>query len=105
MKREIKIKQAEDYKELIAREMIYYAQMAESIGISTEVLTEAAQLGVRDGIFRHRRSDECKFREEECVAWSIRHMIDLTLARACLLASTEEEMESAEAVLMRLIED
>jgi hypothetical protein len=32
-------------------------------------------------------------------------MVDLTLVRAALLASSEEEMDKAEALLMRLIED
>ncbi len=111
MKREAKLKNAEDYEPLIARELAYYAQMADALSISTDVLMEAAKLGVRDGIHTHRASNPptggggCKYRESECVAFNIRHFIDITLVRACLLASSEEEMEKAEAVLMQLIED
>jgi hypothetical protein len=39
------------------------------------------------------------------VTYNIRHFIDITLVRACLMASSEEDMEKAEAVLMKLIED
>lgn len=99
------LKNAEDYEPLIARELAYYAPMAGVLGISTDVLVEAAKLGIRDGIHTHRASKSCKYREAECVAFNIRHFIDITLVRACLLASNEEEMERAEAVLMRLIED
>ncbi|MEK7638526.1 MAG: hypothetical protein AAB375_03835 [Patescibacteria group bacterium] len=105
MKREIKLKNAEDYESLIVRELAYYAPMVGALGISTDVLVEAAKLGVRDGIHTHRASKACKYREAECVAFNIRHFIDITIVRACLLASSEEEMEKAEAVLMQLIED
>lgn len=105
MKRAQKLKDAEEYAPLIAKELAYYAPMAERIDIASDVLRQAAELGVRDGIYRHRESTECKYREEECVAWNIRHFVDLTLVRACLLAASDEEMEKAEAVLMRLIED
>ncbi len=105
MKREMKLKNAKDYEPLIARELAYYAPMVGVLGISTDVLVQAAQLGVRDGIHTHRASKACKYRESECVSFNIRHFVDLTLVRACLLASSEEEMERAEAVLMQLIED
>lgn len=105
MKRATTPKNAEDYEPLITHEMEYYAPLAADAGVSTDVLIEAAKLGVRDGMHTHRNSDHCKNREEECVAYNIRHFIDLTLVRACLLASSEEDMEKAEAVLMRLIED
>ena len=112
MKRETKpagrsgrLKNPEDYGAAIAKELEYYAPMAREIGVSEAVLEEAAKLGVRDGIYRHRSSTTCKYREQECVTWAIRHMVDLTLVRACLLASSEEDMEKAEAILMRLIED
>jgi hypothetical protein len=105
MKRTAKIKTPEDYEALVIKELAYYADMTKVLNLSTDVLIQAAQLGVRDGIFRHRENHACKYREEECVAWSIRHFIDITLVRACLLASSEEDMEKAEAVLMRLIED
>lgn len=106
MKRETKLKNAEDYAALIAHEMEYYAPMAVEISISTDILVEAAKLGVRDGIYRHRSTEaNCKNREEECVTYNVRHFLDATLVRACLLASSEEELEKAEAVLLRLIED
>ena len=99
------LKNAEDYEPLIARELEYYAPMAADVGISTDVLVEAAKLGVRDGIHTHRNSTECRNREEECVTYNIRHFVDITLVRACLMASSEEDMEKAENVLMKLIED
>lgn len=105
MKRETKLKTLEEYDALIAKELAYYASLAADADISLALLRQAGELGVRDGMYRHRASTQCKFREEECVTWAVRHMIDLTLVRACLLASTEEGMEKAEAVLMRLIED
>jgi hypothetical protein len=105
MKREQKLKNAEDYEALVTKELEYYTPMAREISLSDDVLLQAARLGVRDGIYRHRESDKCKYREEECVAWSVRHMADLLLVRAALLASSEEDMEKAEAVLMKLIED
>lgn len=101
----LKLKNPEDYEAVIVKEMEYYAPMAQQVGVAQEVLKEAGRLGVRDGIYRHRNSESCKNREEECVTWNIRHFIDLTLVRACLLAATEEDMEKAEEVLMRLIED
>jgi hypothetical protein len=105
MKREGKLKNTEDYEPLVVKEMAYYAPMAKTLDISDDVLLQAAKLGVRDGILRHRSSKDCKYREQECVAWNIRHFIDITLVRACLLASSEEDLEKAEEVLMRLIED
>jgi len=98
------LKNAEDYESFIAHELEFYAPLAADAGVSTDVLVEAAKLGVRDGIHTHRTSKNCKNREEECVTYNIRHFIDITLVRACLLASSEEEMEKAESVLMRLIE-
>ncbi len=105
MKREQKLKNAEDYEPLIARELEHYAPLAADAGVSTDVLVEAAKLGIRDGIHTHRSSKDCKNREEECVTYNARHFIDITLVRACLMASSEEEMEKAEEVLMQLIED
>ena len=99
------LKHAEDYEPLITHELEYYAPMAADAGVSTDVLVEAAKLGIRDGIHTHRSSKGCKNREEECVTYNIRHFIDITLVRACLMASSEEDMEKAEAVLMKLIED
>lgn len=99
------LKNVEDYEPLIAHELEYYAPLATDAGVSTEVLVEAAKLGIRDGIHTHRIAKNCKNREEECVTFNIRHFIDITLVRACLMASTEEDMEKAEAVLMKLIED
>lgn len=99
------LKNAEDYAPLIERELEYYAPLAKDAGVSTDVLVEAAKLGVRDGILTHRTSEGCKNREEECVTYTIRHFVDITLVRACLMASSEEEMEKAESVLMKLIED
>ena len=105
MKRDLKLKHAEDYEPLVTRELAYYEPMAKALGISVEVLVEAARLGVRDGMHTHRASSDCKYRESECVMFNVRHFIDLTLVRACLLASSDEEMEKAEAILMQLIED
>lgn len=105
MKREQKLRNSEDYEALVVKELEYYLPMGKELGLSAEVLQQAARLGVRDGIFRHRESKTCTRREQECVAWNIRHMVDLTLVRAALLASSEEDMDKAEAVLMRLIED
>lgn len=105
MKRVMKLKNAEDYEPLIARELSYYAPLAVDAGVSSDVLVEAAKLGIRDGIHTHRSSKNCKNREEECVTYNIRHFIDITLVRACLMASSEEDMEKAETVLMRLIEN
>ncbi len=105
MARETKLKNAEDYEAVITKDMAYYAPMAQELGISEDVLREAAKLGVRDGIYRHRQNTSCKYREEECVTWNVRHMVNLTLVRAALLASSEEEMEKAEEVVMQLIED
>ena len=99
------LKNAEDYAPLIERELEYYRPLAADAGVSDDVLLEAAKLGVRDGIHTHRASEKCKNREEECVTYNIRHFIDLTLVRACLLATSEDDMEKAEAVLMRLIQD
>jgi hypothetical protein len=105
MKKAPKLKNPEDYELVVAKELEYYQPMAKELGLSEEVLLQAGRLGVRDGIFRHRESTNCKYREQECVTWNVRHMVDLTLVRAALLASSEEEMEKAEAILMRLIED
>ena len=105
MKREQKLKNPEDYESAITKEMEYYSPLARDLNLSEDVLVQAARLGVRDGIYRHRESTDCKNREEECVRWNIRHMVDVTLVRAALLAASEEDMEKAEAVLMRLIED
>lgn len=105
MRRATKLKNAEDYEGVITKELEYYAPMARDLNLSEDVLVQAARLGVRDGIFRHRESTDCKNREQECVAWNIRHMVDLTLVRAALLASNEEEMDKAESTLMKLIED
>lgn len=99
------LKNAEDYEPLIRKELEYYTPLATDAGVSEAVLVEAAKLGVRDGILTHRNAKNCKNREEECVTFNIRHFIDLTLVRACLMASSEEEMEKSEGVLMRLIED
>ena len=105
MKRPEKLKNTEDYEPLITKELEYYAPMAKVLDISDDVLLQAAKLGVRDAILRHRASKDCTYREQECVSWNIRHFVDITLVRACLLASSEEDMEKAEEVLMRLIED
>jgi len=103
MKRELKT--ADDYESVIAKELEYYAPMARDLNLSEDVILQAARLGVRDGIYGHRHNTGCKYRESECVTWNIRHFVDMTLVRAALLASSEEEMEKAESVLMRLIED
>lgn len=103
--RPLKLKNAEDYEPVVVKEMEYYAPLAQVLNLSEDVLLQAAQLAVRDGIHTHRTAAKCKNREEDCVAYNIRHFIDITLVRACLLASSEEEMEKAEAVLMQLIED
>ncbi|MCC6934812.1 MAG: hypothetical protein IT406_03955 [Candidatus Yanofskybacteria bacterium] len=103
--RPAKLKNAEDYEPLVAKELEYYVPMARELNISEDVLVQAARLAVRDGIHTHRTAGTCKNREEECVMYNIRHFVDLTLVRACLLASTEEDMEKAEAILMQLIED
>jgi hypothetical protein len=105
MKRAEKLQNPEDYEPVITKEVDYYRPMAAELGISDQLLRQAAELGVRDGIYRHRENPKCKWREEECVAWNMRHFIDLTLVRAALLASNEEEMDKAEAILMKLIED
>jgi hypothetical protein len=99
------LKNPEDYGPLIAKELEYYAEMAQELELSEDVLRQAAELGVRDGIFRHRENGQCKYREEECVAWNLRHFVDMVLVRACLMASSEEEMNKAEDILMKLIED
>lgn len=103
MKRELKT--PDDYESVIAHEMEYYAPMARDLAISDDVIVQAGRLGARDGIYAHRRNKGCKYRESECVTWNIRHFIDLTLVRAALMASSEEDMDKAESVLMRLIED
>ncbi|HUO75688.1 MAG TPA: hypothetical protein VMU12_02120 [Candidatus Paceibacterota bacterium] len=103
MKRELKT--PDDYESVITHELEYYGPMAKDLNVSTDVLVEAGRLGARDGIYAHRRNKGCKYRESECVTWNIRHFIDCTLVRAALLASSEEEMDKAESVLMRLIED
>ncbi len=105
MKKLLALKNAEDYASLIAHEMEYYEPLAADAGVSVDILIEAAKLGVRDGIHTHRTSKSCKNREEECVTYNIRHFVDITLVRACLLASSEEDLEKAESVLMRLIEN
>lgn len=105
MKRELKLKNPEDYEAAVLKELEYYLPMAKQLALSEDVLLQAARLGVRDGIYRHRESSDCKNREEDCVRWNIRHMVDLTLVRAALLASTEEDMAQAEDVLMKLIGD
>jgi len=105
MKREQKVRNAEDYEAIITKEMEYYGPLAKELNLSEDIIIQAARLGVRDGIFTHRHSPDCKYREEECVTWNVRHMVDVTLVRAALLAASEEDMEKAEEVLMRLIED
>lgn len=105
MKREQKLKNPEDYESIVTKELEYYTPVGRELKLSDDVLLQAARLGVRDGIFRHRGATDCKYREEECVTWNIRHMVDLVLVRACLMASSEEEMDTAESILMRLIED
>ena len=104
MAKQTTLKNAEDYEPLIAHEMEFYKPLAGDAGVSADVLVEAAKLGIRDGIHTHRTSKNCKSREEECVIYNIRHFIDITLVRACLMASSEEDMDKAESVLMRLIE-
>jgi hypothetical protein len=99
------LKNAEEYDPLIAGELVYYRPLAADAGVSEEVLLEAAKLGVRDAIHTHRASPDCRNREEECVTYNIRHFIDMTLVRACLMAASEDDMDKAERVLMRLIED
>lgn len=103
MKRELKT--PDDYEAVIAKELEYYTPLAHDLNLSEDLLLEAGRLGARDGIYAHRRNKGCKFRESECVTWNIRHFIDLTLVRAALLASSEEDMDKAESVLMQLIED
>jgi hypothetical protein len=105
MKRELKLKNPEDYEGAILKELEYYLPLAKQLSLSDDVLLQAARLGVRDGIYRHRESSDCRNREEDCVRWNIRHMVDITLVRAALLASTEEDMAQAEDVLLKLIED
>lgn len=105
MTRPEKLKNTEDYQDLVKKELEYYFPMAQEADLSADVLRQAAELAVRDAIYRHRESTDCKNREEDCVTWNIRHFLDLTLVRACLLAADDESMEKAEAVLMKLIED
>ena len=105
MKRQLTPKTEADYAPLASKELEYYGWMAADLGIGMDTLRQAADLGVRDGIRRHRASKDCKNRESECVTWSVRHFVDRVIVKACLLASSEEEMEKAEEVLLRLVED
>lgn len=97
-------KTAEDYTKLIEKELSFYLAMATELDIGMEVLEDAAKLGVRNGLLRHRESG-CKHSESGCVAGSIRHFCDRIIVKTCLMAVNEHEMEQAEDVLMRLIEE
>ena len=97
-------KSESDYTKLMEKELSFYLPMAAELDIGMEVLHEAARLGVRNGILRHRES-ACKHRESGCVAGSVRHFCDRIIVKTCLMAVNEQEMEIAEDVMMRLIEE
>ena len=93
-----------DYAPLVAKELKYYESMARDLDISMDMLREAAELGLKDGMKRHRQAG-CTHRESGCVAGSVRHFCDRLIVKACLLAATEEDMEKAEDILMKLVEE
>ncbi|HXV26422.1 MAG TPA: hypothetical protein VD862_00100 [Candidatus Paceibacterota bacterium] len=93
-----------DYAPLVAKELTYYKVMARDLDISMDMLREAAELGLKDGMKRHRQAG-CTHRESGCIAGSVRHFCDRLIVKACLMAASEEDMDTAEDVLMRLIED
>jgi hypothetical protein len=93
-----------DYRKLIEKELSFYVPLAAELDIAMEVVREAARLGLRNGLLRHRES-HCKQRESGCVAGSIRHFCDRIIVKTCLMAVNEYEMERAEDILMRLIEE
>lgn len=93
-----------DYQKLIEKELSFYRPMANELDIGMDVLQEAGKLGVRNGLLRHRESG-CKHRESGCVAGSVRHFCDRIIVKTCLMAVNEHEMEVAEDVIMRLIEE
>lgn len=93
-----------DYQKLIEKELSFYDALAAELDISMDILRDAAQIGVRTGIRRHRESD-CKHQESGCVAGSVRHFCDRIIVKTCLMAVNEDEMEQAEDVIMRLIEE
>lgn len=93
-----------DYTKLMEKELSFYQPMASELDIGMEVLHDAAKLGVRNGLLRHRQSG-CKHRESGCVAGSVRHFCDRVIVKTCLMAVNEHEMEVAEDVIMRLIEE
>ena len=97
-------KKEDDYRRLIEKELSFYTPLAEQLDIGMELLQDAAQIGVRTGMRRHRESD-CKHSESGCVAGSVRHFCDRVIVKTCLMAVNEEEFELAEDVIMRLIEE
>lgn len=104
MKRTHQPKTEQDYAPLVRKELKFYAPMASELDISIDVLGEAAQLGVRSGLRRHRASG-CRQKESGCVSCSVRHFCDRIVVKTCLMAVNEQEMEQAEDILMKLIED
>ena len=97
-------KTEEDYTKLIEKELSFYLPLAEILDIGMEVIQDAARIGLRTGIRRHRDSD-CKHRESGCVSGSIRHFCDRMIIKTCLMAVNEDEMEQAEDIIMKLIEE
>lgn len=97
-------KTAEDYTKLMEKELSFYLPLATELDIGMDVLEQAAKLGVRNGMLRHRESG-CKHSESGCVAGSVRHFCDRIIVKTCLMAINEEEFERAEDILMKLIEE
>lgn len=93
-----------DYQKLIKKELSFYEPIAAELDIGVELLEDAAKLGIRNGIRQHRASG-CKHRESGCVAGSVRHFCDRIIVKTCLMAVNEDEMEQAEDVIMKLIEE
>lgn len=104
MKRTEKERSIEDYAPIAAKELEFYEPMARQLDLSLDLLHEAAQVGVRRGIQQHRAT-ACDRRESGCVVGAVRHFCDRIVIKACLMAASEEEMEIAEDILLRLIEE
>jgi hypothetical protein len=104
MKRTEKERTVEDYASAVTKELRFYEPMARELDLSVDLLREAARVGVQRGIQQHRAT-ACDRRESGCVVGSVRHFCDRIIIKACLMAASEEEMEIAEDILLRLIEE
>ena len=104
MGRTVRQKTESEYQKLMNKELSFYTPLATELDIGMEIIEEAARLGLRNGLLRHRESN-CRHRESGCIAGSVRHFCDRIIVKTCLMAVNEFEMEQAEDIILRLIEE